>query len=530
MSLGNRHNQHSFAQIPQINMARSQFDRSHGVKDTWYVDELVPFFVDEIIPGDTCNLNVNSFIRTPALVHPLMDNLYVDFFFFFVPNRLVWSNWEKFCGAQDNPGDSTDYTIPTVPVILAAGLAGSIYDKMGIPAGIASPGINCNALPFRAYKRIYNDWFRDQNLQNSLTIDIDNGPDLMTDFALKMRNKRHDYFTSCLPWPQKGTAVDLPLGTTAPIMGNNTSTWVHGLTTTTDREAYLQATENDITIDGYVGSTEKLRFSTDSSKIGLVADLSTATAATINQLREAFQVQNMLELDARGGTRYVEILQAHYNVTSPDFRLQRSEFLGGGQTRINTHPVAQTSPTSGSNALGNLGAFGTAATAGSQIGFTKSFVEHGYVIGIACARGEITYQQGIDRMWLKSTRYDFFWPKLQQIGEQSVLTKEIYATGDPNIDNDVFGYQERYAEYRYKPSKIRGEFNSNFATPLDSWHLAEDFASQPGLNTTFITSTTPMGRCLSVDSGPDLLVDLWLSYKHARPMMTYGIPSTLGRF
>jgi Capsid protein (F protein). len=527
--LGDRHNQHSFAQTPQVNMARSQFDRSHGVKDTWYVDELTPFFVDEIIPGDTCNLNVNSFIRTPPLVHPLMDNLYVDFFFFFVPNRLLWTNWEKFCGAQDNPGDSIDYTIPTIPVILAAGLAGSIFDKMGIPSGIAAPGINVNALPFRAYRKIWNEWFRDQNLQNTVSCDLDNGPDTMAENVIRFRNKRPDYFTTCLPAPQRGTAVAFPTGVSAPVLRTaSAAQWT----------AYNAGTQTSHTTaegistagSGVVNAANTFGLSLDPGASGLYANLAGATAITINQVREAFQVQSILELDARGGTRYVEILQSHYNVTSPDFRLQRSEYLGGGSTRINSHPVAQTSPTSGANAMGNLGAFATASTSGGQIGFTKSFVEHGYVIGIACARGEITYQQGIDRMWLKSTRYDIFWPKLQQLGEQSVTKKEIYVTGTTALDNVVFGYQERYAEYRYKPSKIRGEFNSTFATPLDSWHLAEKFASTPTLGDVFITSTTPMGRALSIDTGPDLLVDLWLSYKHARPMMTYSIPIALGRF
>jgi len=528
--LGNRHSQHSFAQIPSVNIARSQFDRSFTVKDTFDFDYLVPIFVDEIIPGDTMNVNMNMFARLATQKVPIMDNMYIDYFFFFVPNRLVMTNWEKLNGAQTDPEDSTDFICPQLTFPANGPDVGTIYDKYGLPTDIVAGYTIKNSLPFRAYNLIWNEWFRDQNLQNSLTVPKDDGPDVPADFTLQKRNKSHDFFMSCLPWPQKGPDVQIPLAETAPVLGIGKKNQVFPTGPVSVYETGTVGTTSYADTGGVdVGAGDNFTYYVEGTAASGYPNIRVELgeyAGTINELREAFAMQQMFEVDALGGTRFTEILLAHYGVVSPDARLQRPEFLGSGRSRINIHPVAQTSPTSGSNYASNLSSFATAS--GSGIGFSKSFDEHGYVIGMACARADVTYQQGVRRLWDRSTRYDFFWPMLEQLGEQAVLNKEIYVEGDSS-DAEVFGYQERFADYKYMLSEIHGQFRSSYSASLDSWHMAEDIGETPDL-ATMIEQFTPIERALADTNAPHLLCDYWFNYTAARRMKVRSTPAGLMRF
>nr|QJB19555.1 MAG: major capsid protein [Microvirus sp.] len=526
MQIGSRNNQHSFAQIPQIGINRSMFDRSYEVKDTFEFDYIYPFYWDEVLPGDTFNVNIQTFARLATSKVPIMDRLYASYEFFFVPYRLVWTNFRKMVGEQDNPADSTAYTFPTCTGPAVTGFVnGALHEKMGVPPGIASLQLK-NHLPVRAYNLIYREWYRDQNLINSPTVDTGDGPDTYSNYVLRKRAKAHDYFTSALPWPQKnntGVNVALPLAGEATVKRYSNTTYV---------TTYLAGT-NTYPSDGAVSTSGGFLSRSGSGNISiepngtLYADLSTATSATINQWRQAMQLQGLFELDARGGSRFVEIIANHFNTVLPDFTAQRPEYLGGKHVDINSHPVAQTAITSGSNALGQLGAFGTHSASG--LGFRKSFNEWGVVMGMVTFRAAITYQQGLHRSWMRSTRYDMFWPMLEGIGEQAINLGELYCAGSSD-DYNAFGYQERYAEYRYKPSEIRGIFRSTYSTPIDQWHMAQKFTSAPTLNQTFIESSTPITRNIAVTGEPPIIFDAFINQMCARPMKTYATPVQLGRF
>lgn len=566
---------HRFSDAPAMYMKRTKFDRSHVYKTTFNSGKLIPVFVDEILPGDTTRMSVNYFARLATPIKPIMDNIYLDWFFFFVPNRLVWEHWQNFCFEQEDPDDSTDYVIPTVTATGNSDNAyvGSLWDYFGLPVNTSGNLSGVNALPFRGVYLIYNEWFRDENLQKSVKIQkgdtnevlnsaraseqpawvFTSGSNIVPGLACPPRCKRHDYFTSALPWTQKGPGVSIGLAGTASLVDPSPVTGyfvaqsnadlgaaqlsedggVHGVYTGNGTLQY-QGGGYSVTIAGHSvnGSGNSVVVAKPGSSWlskSAYADLDSSSVFTINSLRTAFQMQKFYERLARGGSRYTEVLRSFFGVVSPDARLQRPEFLGSFTKMINVNPIAQTSATDDTSPQGNLSAYGV--TAAKFHGFTKSFVEHGYIFGFVCARADLTYQQGINKMWLRSTVYDLYWPTFAHLGEQAILLKEIYATGDTEQDNSVFGYQERYAEYRYKPSQITGKFRSSvIGGNLDVWHLSQFFKNAPTLNEEFILENPPIERIIAVPSEPEFLLDIGFRYTTVRPMPMFGTPGLVDHF
>lgn len=564
---------HRFSDAPAMYMKRTKFDRSHVYKTTFDSGRLVPVFIDEVLPGDTTRMSVNYFARLATPVKPIMDNIYLDWFFFFVPNRLVWEHWQNFCFEQEDPDDNTDYVIPTVTANGNSGNAyvGSLWDYFGLPVNTTGNLSGISALPFRGVYLIYNEWFRDENLQKSVKIQkgdtnevlnsaraseqpswvFESGTSIVPGFACPPRGKRHDYFTSALPWTQKGPGVSVGLAGTAtlvdpsPVSGYfvqqaddnlgaaqfSESGGVHSVFTGTGSLKYQGG--HSVAIAGH--SVNEAGLATVTAQPGSswlskssYADLDSSSIFTINSLRTAFQMQKFYERLARGGSRYTEVLRSFFGVVSPDARLQRPEFLGSFTKMVNVNPIAQTSATDDTSPQGNLSAYGV--TAAKFHGFTKSFVEHGYIFGFVCARADLTYQQGVNKMWLRSTVYDFYWPTFAHLGEQAIELREIYAQGS-DADATVFGYQERYAEYRYKPSQITGKFRSSVTGGnLDVWHLSQFFNNAPTLNEEFITENPPIERIIAVPSEPEFLLDIGFRYTTVRPMPMFGTPGLVDHF
>lgn len=515
-----------FVEVPRADIQRSTFDRSFGHKTTFDAGEIIPIYADEMLPGDTFSCQLTAFARLATPIHPTMDNAFMDTQFFSIPLRLIWDDFEEFMGetktytasGSSRLDETPDFTVaaPVAPTITAGGSGeaeGSLADYLGVPTKVA--GLTFSALWHRAYTLVWNDWFRDENLQKPATLLKTSGTDA-TAYSILNRGKRHDYFTSSLPWPQKGSDVTIPFGSSARVAYDGTNDVASSipLIYSSVQDANVAMPANGTYVE--VGSN------TPSPEYALYADLSEATAVTINQLRLAFATQKFLERQARSGSRYIEVIKGHFNVTSPDARLQRPQYLGGGSSPVNISPVAQTSSTDATTPQGNLSAIGTSVLSGHS--FTYSATEHCILIGVVSVRTALTYQQGLNRQFSRATIYDYYWPTLSTIGEQAVLNKEIYADGT-SADDDIFGFQERYGEYRYKPSLVTGRFRSNATTSLETWHYAQEYSALPVLGQSWIQQgKANVQRTLAVATEPQFIFDSLFKLRCTRPMPVTSVP------
>lgn len=551
----NRNVESHFALNPtRIDMSRSTFDRSSSVKTSFNVGDIVPFFLEEVLPGDTFNVRTSKVVRMQTLLTPMMDNVYLDSYYFFVPNRLVWNHWKEFNGENNESAwiPTTEYSVPQITSPSAGWSVGTLADYFGLPTGVG--GLSVSALPFRAYALVMNEWFRDQNLQDPLVVPVDdatvvgvNTGNFVTDCAKGglpyIAAKYHDYFTSCLPSPQKGPDVTLSVASQGdlPVIAKSDITPlskvpVQVMQFTSSSSSWINIPGGTLGLDPNGTSDMAVAVATPSmttSKLGFsnlwAQNSGNAIVATINQLRMAFQIQKLYERDARGGTRYIEVLKSHFGVTSPDARLQRPEYLGGNRVPINVNQVIQQSGTGAGADTPQGTVVGMSQTMDSNHDFMKSFTEHGYIIGVMVARYDHTYQQGIERHWSRKTRFDYYWPVFANIGEQAVLNKEIFAQGTAK-DNEVFGYQEAWSDYRYKPNRVTGEMRSAYEQSLDVWHLADDYASLPSLSDSWIREDkNTVDRVLAVKStvSDQLFADIYVSNRATRPMPMYSVPGLI---
>lgn len=527
---------HQFNQVPMSTLKRSTFNRSSTVKGTAEHGKLIPFYVDEIIPGDTVVINPTMLARLATPLYPIMDNIRCDIYGFFWGIRPAWENYTRFEGAQDTPGASIAYTIPTVDV--KTHTTGSLSDYFGIPVGPSAytNALNVNAIPYRMYNKIYNEWFRPQELIGKLNERTGDTGDLATDYTIQKVSKLHDYLTSGLTASQRGDEIDLPLGNVAPVIGIGTENQVYTSASVNIYETGKSSTTNYTSTKQINPASSDTNFvvaedANNTGYPGIYADLSNATASSISQLRNAFALQRFLERDARGGTRFPEILRSRFGITNYPDAPYRPELLFHKRMNINVTPVANTSGTA-TEPQGNLAGYGTGSMSGKM---SNSFMERGYLMFLMCFRADLTYQENLEKMWTRSTRYDFFDPLFQGLSEQAVLTHEVFYTDEANgvdgtTNQTVFSYMPRYDEYRFKGSKILGQFRSNATANFDEWHLSQQFGSAPTLNQTFIEETAPMTRIKATSTDPDYIFDIYMENYHTRPMSTYGVPGMGNRF
>lgn len=526
---------HSFAKVKQNPIQRSSFDRSFARKTTFDTGYLIPIYVAEVLPGDVVNMDANFVARVSTMLYPIMDNLHLDTFWFYSPIRLLWENWQRFNGERATPTQSIDLEIPGLSGDGFEWAACTLGDYFGLPVGVSLSSQNViSALPFRMYNLVWNEWFRDQNLQGQAYQDKSDGPDVWTNYALLKRGKRHDIFTSCLPYPQKGDAVSIPLGTSAPVVGNGETMgftngsadfgigWNDGTDTVVMQGNWFGFPVGTGAPATQPTGTLSMGLTDLASASGVIADLTQATAATVNDLREAFAIQQLLELDARGGTRYAEQIRNMWGVDVEDYRLQRPEYLGGSSNPVSVRAVANTA--GGATPQAALAAYGQI---GSRSGFVHSFKEHGYLMCLVNVRADITYQQGLNRMWTRATRYDFYQPPLAHLGEEPIFNKEIYYQDDP-LDEEVFGYQERWSHYRVEQNMVTGVFRSSHSQTLDAWHLALNFTALPELDSAFIQDAPPFARVTAINEatyvGQQVLMDMYAHARWARPLPVFSTP------